>query len=323
MSRFTRAFTDPTRRPRTIIVISTVVIGALALYGLSMILTSTQWFCNDACHNVHADNKLQFYASAHSQISCMACHYPTNMHPAKFALDRADKLLDVYPTFVGDFPMPLNEYSRIALKMDSSTCTQCHTPKRKITTSPGIIIDHEVHAKRGFNCTVCHNRTAHALTTPLSLPNNRYPEDFMTMRACYRCHALGADSPAPKYQAPGTCSLCHKAGYELKPKSHDASWVTTGVVAPTTSTTKPTPSGHAKAAEEVSATVAESKAEWAKVREEFLSEQPRFLMRLINVDTETPIDLPPAESVDECGMCHDSKTFCDACHAQYKNAFGN
>lgn len=318
MSRFTRAFTDPTRRPRTIILIATVVIAAATLYGASMMLTSTQWFCNDACHNVHADNKLQFYASAHSQISCMACHYPPNMHPVKFAFDRADKLLDVYPTFVGDFPMPLNEHSRIALKMTSDTCTQCHTPVRKITTSPGIIIDHEVHAKRGFNCTVCHNRTAHVLTTPLSLPNNRYPEDFMKMQACFRCHALGADSPAPAYSAPGTCTLCHKPNYEFRPKSHDASWMTTASAGATDSV-----SGHTKAAEEASRTAEESKAEWAKVREEFLSEQPRFLMRLIDVDTEEPIDLPPAASVNECTTCHDSATFCDPCHAQYGKAFGD
>lgn len=317
MSRLSRAFTDPARRPRTIIIVATVVIAALGLYGASMIVTSTQWFCNDACHNVHADNKLQFYASAHAEISCMACHYPANMDPAKFAIDRADKLLDVYPTVTGDFPMPLNEYSRIALKMDPGTCTQCHTPVRKVTASPGMIIDHDVHSERGITCTVCHNRTAHALTTPLSLPNNRYPEDFMTMRACFRCHAVGATSPAPEFKAPGNCTMCHKPTFDLRPASHDASWLPT-----VTAGASAGPGTHAEAAKEDSSTIAEAAAEWSHVREEFISEQPRILMRLIDVDTEEPIDLPPAAAVSECGMCHDPATFCTPCHEQYSEAFG-
>lgn len=309
VSKILGAFTDPQRRQRTIIVLAMVIIVALGFYGAAMMATSTRWFCNDACHNVHADNKLQYYASAHSEISCMACHYPPNMDPVKFAVDRVDKLLDIYPTIAGKFEMPLNEYSRMALTMSSDRCTQCHSGSRKVTPSPGMIIDHDVHAERKINCTVCHNRTAHVQTTPLSLPGNRYAEDFMTMRACFRCHVSSGESPSPAYAASGQCSVCHTPKFQLMPADHEAGWVTSSTA---------TPSGHSKAAEADASEVETAKEEWAKEREEFLTKKPRILMQLINVDNERPIDLPPAATVGTCSMCHDDATFCQPCHNRYK-----
>ena len=218
------AFRDPVRRPRAIILLGTTLLVIFALYGVSMMLTSTQWFCNDACHNVHADNEKTFYAGSHSQVSCMACHYRPNMDPARFAIDRIDKLLDVYPTIAGTFEMPLNEHSRLALRTADAHCTQCHGRNRDVTPSPGMLIDHEAHRARGVACTICHNRIAHNEDFELQLkdpktgePNKKHAV-FTSMTACFRCHGLETGSPAP-----GECAACHTPGFELKPPSHLAS----------------------------------------------------------------------------------------------------
>lgn len=298
------AFADPVRRPRAIILLGTTLLVIFAFYGVSMMLTSTQWFCNDACHNVHADNEKTFYAGSHSQVSCMACHYRPNMDPARFAIDRIDKLLDLYPTIAGTFEMPLNEHSRLALRTPSYQCTQCHSSMREVTPSRGMLIDHQVHEKQGISCAVCHNRVAHPEKFAYTLPGNAHHEDFMKMRACFRCHTLTETSPST-FRAPGSCSACHTADFDLVPPSHDAKgWYTAGGDS----------TGHAKAALADAKEVAEAKKEWADIRTEFLDRQPRVLMRIIDVDTERPLDVPPAAAVSECDTCHVRSKFCDVCH---------
>lgn len=303
------AFADPHRRPKAIMWTAVVLIAAFTLYGASMTVTSTTWFCNDVCHNVHFDNQRQYHASSHSEISCIACHYPPDLDPARFALDRVDKLLDVYPTIAGTFEMPLNAYSRLALKTSSAQCTQCHGTHRRVTPVDGLRIDHETHAQRGISCTVCHNRVAHPEKFALTLPGNRKHEDFMTMRACFRCHTLTATSPST-FTAPGTCRTCHTPDFKLVPASHEASggaWVT------------PVAGGmslHAQAARADSASVSAARRTWAADRQAFLDKQPRIIMRLIGVDTERPLDLPPAATVSQCDTCHVRATFCDPCHAR-------
>ena len=65
--------------------------------------------------------------------------------------------------------------------MATKQCTQCHSDNRVVTPSPGIIIDHEVHAEKNVNCTICHNRIAHDENFELTLtdpqtgkPNNQH-----------------------------------------------------------------------------------------------------------------------------------------------------
>jgi hypothetical protein len=168
------AFKDPERRPRAWIWGGAIVIAVMAFYAVAQMATSTQWFCEEPCHNVHADNTRAFDTSSHSQISCIACHYKVEMNPISFALDRADKLIDIPPTIFGTFEMPMNRYSHMAFVMESTQCTQCH----KIATTPfpppewqAVTFDqktHDQHARQGIACTICHNRDDEGLF-PLSL----------------------------------------------------------------------------------------------------------------------------------------------------------
>jgi len=311
-----RVFIDPARRPRAIVWLGVALVATFALYGASMVATSSIWFCNDACHNVHADNKPTYFAGSHSEVSCMACHYPPSMDPAKFAFDRVDKLLDLYPTVAGTFEMPLNEYSHIALKTPSRYCTQCHAMKQRVMTpTTGRIIDHEVHEKAGITCAVCHNRVAHPETREYILPGNKHHEDFMTMRACFRCHTQTDTAPS-EFKAAGACSTCHAPSFDLTPEDHKTAgkaWL---------EAVGGGESLHAKAAEEDAEAVKEAQSEWAAAEEHFFAREPRVIMRFIDVDTEKPLRVPPVATISACDTCHERETFCEPCHAEYKVPVG-
>lgn len=299
-------FTDPLRRPRAIVWSMTGVIVLLGLYAVSQMATSTAWFCNDPCHVVHADNKTAYYAGSHSEVSCIACHYPVNMGPVAFVLDRVDKLLDIYPTVAGTFEMPVNELSHIALATPDEQCTQCHElANRTVTPSPGILIDHEVHTGNGVVCAACHNRVAHPEDgLEFTLEGNGPKADFMTMTACFRCHTLTDGSPS-EFTAPGECSACHPADFDLVPASHDdAGWYTE----------RGESGGHAAAAREEASETAEAGQEWSAHAEEFYDREGRLLVRLAGVDETIKTKVPPPATINECFTCHVRAEFCDACH---------
>lgn len=299
-------FADPARRPRAIIWFAVVIFFAALAYASAQMVTSTAWFCNDVCHQVHADNKSAYYRGSHAKVSCIACHYPVNMNPVSFALDRMDKLLDIAPTIKGTFEMPVNEYSHLALATPNEQCTQCHDlSTRTVSTRPGIIIDHQVHTDNGVVCAACHNRVAHPEDgMKFTLPGNGPKADFMKMTACFRCHTLTAES-ASEYKAPGTCATCHPKDFDLVPASHKAAgWYTE----------RGPSAGHAAAAREEASSTAEARAEWSDIEEEFNAKQGRFLVRLAGVDERLKTKVPPPATIDECSTCHVRSEFCDACH---------
>jgi hypothetical protein len=68
---------------------------------------------------------------------------------------------------------------------------------------------------------MCHNRVAHKEDYKLVLAGNQKHEDWMKMEACFRCHNLDASvKNATGLTAPGKCSVCHPADFQLKPENH-------------------------------------------------------------------------------------------------------
>lgn len=286
-------FRDPVRRPRY------VVYAAITFFALAMFVivalgaTSTRWFCAEVCHKVQDDTIRAYEASDHSQISCMACHEPVNASPITFILAKMKSGLEVIPTVGNTFELPLNKGSALSLtssEMGSAQCTQCHSPNRVVTPQAGLVTNHKVHAAAGIWCTVCHNRVAHnekaappKLTDPSGHKNTGHP-DFMTMDACFRCHDLGGKvkmTGAGAKAAPGKCSTCHTASFDLTPADHKtATWAT---------------SVHGTMAEQAAAEYAAGLKEQADLVAEGV---PAYL----------------AAPVDRCYTCHDKATFCDACH---------
>jgi hypothetical protein len=291
-------FKDPVRRPRYIVWTFVVVFALAAFVVVALGATSTFWFCADVCHKVQDDTIDAYKASSHSQISCMACHEPVGADTITFLLAKIKSAGEVIPTVGNTFSLPLNEGSALALtgghEMGSQQCTQCHSTNRIVTPEAGLIANHKVHADAGIWCTVCHNRVAHndAVATPkLIAPNgtkNTVHPNFMTMDACFRCHDLEGKvkmtGPQAK-AAPGTCSTCHPAGFELVPTTHNAAdWAT---------------KGHGAASHAVDQEYGTALAESQKLVDEGI----------------TPYLAAPVKS---CDTCHVESTFCAPCHAKLK-----
>lgn len=282
------AFTNPATRPRAFVWTGVSVIG-LALFSVVSVLgTSVNWFCMGPCHVVHEDNTKTFYAGSHAQLSCISCHEPLNGSPLVFVWKKIEVAPDLVPTIRGMFSLPMNEGSYLAVEMADEMCTQCHSlATRRLTPSAGIIIDHDAHTKRDITCTTCHNRVAHPEEdVDYTLPGDKKHENWMSMDACFRCHTLSGESES-KTSAPGTCSACHPADFNLVPPGHNAKdWYTKSGES----------GGHVAAAKaEASETAVASKAEPVEIEH-----------------AAGPV-LKPASSVNTCYTCH-LETFCSDCH---------
>jgi nitrate/TMAO reductase-like tetraheme cytochrome c subunit len=218
-------FKDPLSRPRYIIWSGVSVLTLLIVMIVALGITSSRWFCAEGCHKVQDDTIISYSHSSHDKVSCISCHMPVNSTPVQFMMHKVEALGELYLTVTNQYELPLNAGDKLALdksKMPSEQCTQCHDmANRKITPSPGIIINHDIHAKNGITCTYCHNRVAHKEDFKLTLPGNEKHGDFMQMEACFRCHTLTPDKKTQLgLTATGKCSACHTPGFELKPASH-------------------------------------------------------------------------------------------------------
>ena len=286
LRRLFSAFTDRSRRSRAFVWVGITLVALVFLAVSGLAGTSTNWFCTQPCHIVHADNTLAFDAGSHVMISCVACHEPVNGSPITLTIKKIEVMPDLVHTVAKTFEFPLNEGSPIALEMTDEYCTQCHhLGNRTINPSVGIIIDHDVHTAEGLTCTTCHNRVAHPEEDiTLTLEGNEKHENWMDMDACFRCHSQEADA-----MAPGACSACHPPEFDLVPATHkDPAW-------------KPAPgsrSRHGEAASEEASSVAEAEA-WAEGLEE--------------VEPEAPLDTVYAGEVNTCLTCH-SEQYCSDCH---------
>ena len=286
MKRPFSAFADREKRPRIFVWIGAILVAIVFLAVSGLAGTSTNWFCTQPCHIVHADNTLAFNAGSHVMISCVACHEPVNGSPLTLIQKKIEVMPDLVHTVFKTFELPLNEGSPIALEMTDEYCTQCHSlATRTINPSVGIIIDHDVHTAEGLTCTTCHNRVAHPEEDiTLTLEGNEKHENWMVMDACFRCHSQEADA-----MAPGQCEACHPVGFDLVPPTHkDPTWA-------------PMPGGrslHGEAASEEASRVVEAEA-WAAGLEE--------------VEHETPLPIVHEQLINTCYTCH-SEQYCIDCH---------
>lgn len=301
-------FKDPVRRPRYIIWTGVIVLVLAAVVIVALGVTSTRWFCSEGCHKVQDDTIVAYQHSSHSNVSCMSCHMPVGANPIIFVLHKAEALGELAMTLSNSYELPLNGVSEVSLKMKPSQCTQCHNlANRVVTPSAGIRIDHKAHSDVNASCPVCHNRIAHKEDFDLVLKNpkdgelNKKHADFMKMTACFRCHSLAQGAAAP-----GTCSACHPANFQLKPPSH----LQAGFF----------PKKHAELAKEFRAE-ADKGAEEAKAERKAagLPETVNVAEAISAAKTAGPADksigeeIPKVEEVFYCTTCHQD-TFCSNCH---------
>ena len=289
-------FKDPVRRPRYIIWTLVAVLCFAAFMVPVLGITSTRWFCAQSCHKVQDDTIVSYQHSTHSEISCMACHMPVNANPVIFLLHKAEALGELAQTVTNNYELPLNGENEVALTMKSQQCTQCHDEnKRTVTPDAGLKIDHAVHEKNDVQCTICHNRTAHVedfelkLTDPKSKQPNKKHENFMEMKACFRCHTQEANQ---KDTPGGQCFLCHTPEFELIPASHK----------------KPGffPKGHG-----TMALAEEKRAPWMNATT--TPEAAKAAAEQTPEERYAGENLPTMEKTNLCSSCH-SKSFCTDCH---------
>lgn len=280
------SFTDPGKRPRTIIWLGIIAIAFVVLAAVGVIGTSTNWFCMEPCHIVHYDNSSAYNLSTHSKISCVTCHEPLNGSPITFILMKIEVIPDLPPTIFKTFHMPMNGDSHVALEMEDEMCTQCHVlANRNITPSASILINHDIHTENDVTCVSCHNRVAHPEEDiTFTLADNGPKENWMGMDACFRCHGLAEGS-----KAPGACATCHPADFKLRPASHDvANWykdpATVGNAI------------HPAAWSEEESRVIEAEADEAE-----------------EIKHRAAPEMPAAGTINTCDTCH-GETFCIDCH---------
>ncbi len=278
----------PRRRRSGVVLLATVLLAAAVVFAVGFAATSSAGFCTRSCHSVHGDDVAAFEQSTHQRTACVTCHVDGDAGALGRFAYRIGKLGDYAPVLLGRVDQPVNAMSDVALSMPSAQCTQCHVmDKRRVTPSVGIVIDHAAHEAAGIGCAACHNRVAHpeaAIT--LEIEGNAAKADFMSMTACYRCHSLG-EVWASEFRASGECGVCHTAGFDLIPPSHDAAdWYTQ----------RGESAGHAaayKAALE-RATSAEAS-------------------RSVAEGGGALVKVPPVAAVNECYTCH-LAAFCTGCH---------
>jgi hypothetical protein len=163
-------FKSPVKRPRFIMWTGVVLIGLAGFVAVALAATSSRLFCAQVCHKVQDDAIIAYESSSHSEISCIACHIVVGSDPVTFLLHKAEVGISGGINTVGNsYEMPLNPGSKLSLEhkyFPDKQCTQCHSKNRKITPTPGIIIDHAVHTEKGVTCTTSRaSRAKSTLTT--------------------------------------------------------------------------------------------------------------------------------------------------------------
>jgi hypothetical protein len=302
------AFKDPDRRMVAWLWTGVIAVVFAGFYAGAQMATSTRWFCEAPCHGVHAQNTRAYDDSPHSEVSCIPCHYQVNMNPVSFALDRADKLLDILPTITDTWEKPLNGDSHMAFNWDSTQCTQCH----KIATTqfaPSSSLDfarkeHDAHTAKSIGCAICHNRIGHLEKAPTITPGDPLHENWQEMKACFRCHSQTKVSPS-NFVASGNCDVCHPKDFALTPATHKVpGWAK---------------AGHGKGAMAEAAIVTDSRTRWDEEKAKFYAKQPRLLAWLGGERDRINVFSPPAATIFVCSTCHTQK-FCEDCHKMNKPA---
>lgn len=228
---------DPAQRLRFALLSGAAVIFLLFSLAAIFPLASHPTFCGKACHS-QSPQWQSWKASAHSQVTCYACHMDVGSIRHLLKLKLYDAPVGMIATALGTEPKPINEHSHVSQALTPrERCERCHTNEnRKFTFSKGIKMNHLAHKEAGLDCTVCHNRIAHKgaedfepLKSEWKEAEGFHYEDFLTMKhGCLRCHSGNAESRSEETlsligngkKPPTACTACHTEDFDL-PVGHD------------------------------------------------------------------------------------------------------
>jgi len=226
ISRLKEAFTDPTKRVRTVLILGAVLLTVPIFTAISLTVTSNPSFCGSACHNMKPEYE-SWLESSHSSIPCYGCHMPSKNAVGYIVGKLKDGAISAQQKFITGLELPTNGESKLALEMSKDVCERCHnlstryisprplfTRKMEGKDSKKAKKFHTKHLDLGISCTVCHNRVAHPEFTDAAeragdpkkeevfklyeeykeeneetgkkIPHEY--ENFLNMDGCTRCH---------------------------------------------------------------------------------------------------------------------------------------
>ncbi len=196
------------QRKRMLTIVA-VVFGLIALLFAFDVGTASPRLCM-SCHEM-ASRAGSWEQSGHATVTCVKCHQqprPWYALPLK-VVDRGKLLTrDTLAHLSGAYDDPVETRTAGVAPMPDEVCLQCHSPNRTATSGYRILIDHAEHAKRNGSCVSCHVRTAH--------PEASRGTALTLMAQCFTCHGTPQQPDAS-----AECGVCHPAGYELLPSSHE------------------------------------------------------------------------------------------------------
>jgi cytochrome c-type protein NapC len=329
---------DPIVRIKALLVLGAALIVVLFFTVGAITLTSTPTFCS-MCHEMSADITA-WKASSHAEVTCYGCHSEGNI--AVFVLHKVESLKEIYLHLSDSFEKPINGESHYAKKMSNEACERCHSLNRKVTSSPGVIINHKKHEEEGVTCVTCHNRVGHpdmkgfvtekgneeepkegepradlvslkpGMEQEVLLEGEVYA-NHLEMRYCMSCHT-GKEEEG---KGPKECSACHPEGFELKPADHEnADWL------PPREKVLSVKAVHAEEGKErmsdcISCHEQAFCNDCHKVEiphpGTWKAEHKETVGKAVKVSKVAP---------QECTTCHPQPNFCDACHHEYDPAKG-
>lgn len=190
-----RFLADPYYRLRVILLSGAAFMVFVLPATFWVPLTSGAEFCA-ACHSMK-ENYRTLKKSAHSEVTCYACHEPPSYLVILWAKVYGGPQ-DIFKEFTGRYHKPMNAESHLSTEIPSEWCFRCHSTDKREFTLPGLLVNHWVHEKEGLNCTFCHNRVAH---DGIEGYKNRLEEKY-----CFDCHIAEKVERA----MPDNCAACHK-----------------------------------------------------------------------------------------------------------------
>jgi hypothetical protein len=192
---------------------------------------------------------------------------------------------------------------------DQEKCGTCHVDVDNLEPldlpAPTAPFSHKAHIEmKGVTCETCHKGLDKVgLSTPKSMPG---------MAECSACHN--------GTQAPMTCSVCHAAGVNLRPKSHGADWLhehRQHVRAGDISCAQCHATSECQECHE-GANLVETKASKPGAYAPFSplgeARQGMTLKRVHTLNSRHTHALDAKGKERQCATCHETATFCGMCH---------
>lgn len=216
---------EQSRRAKKIKIIKFMTVLIFSIAAAAFILkigahaTSSPTFCA-TCHNM-SPQVYTWKASSHSEVTCTDCHIAPGVE--NLVKEKGNGIKQLYYTITDSYLAPI----RMPSLIPDESCLTCHNMERRhVSASGDIIIDHEIHEKKGVACVTCHDGVAHGKVADRRVTyksdyakwNEMLAKRFMEdtkytrpqMDKCMDCHELKG--------APLTCETCHSTS--MLPEEH-------------------------------------------------------------------------------------------------------